>query len=143
MQFKRIFGVAIFLGVCHLARADAPAASPNVPLMEPAPAESAPSGQFGEILFTPKAESQPSESLPSEDRHTVNAGQTVQVCVRLSKEASPYLKTLSDKTMGLRLILEDSSEPPHQLVMVMGNRVKAMQPDLQGCYGGEWKIPDQ
>src|SRR5262249_1832486 len=103
--------------------------------------ESAPSGNYGEILFFPRSKEGP-ESQPSEERHSVSAGQTLGVCVRFTKEASSYLDHLSQNTIGYRLILEDSEDPPHRLEITLGNHQERMRPDAQGCFGEDWKIPD-
>src|SRR5262249_17481344 len=103
--------------------------------------ESAPSGNYGEILFFPRSKEGP-ESQPSEERHSVSAGQTLGVCVRFTKEASSYLDHLSQNTIGYRLILEDSENPPHRLEITLGNHQERMRPDAQGCFGEDWKIPD-
>ncbi|HCU24291.1 MAG TPA: hypothetical protein DF383_04660, partial [Deltaproteobacteria bacterium] len=93
---------------------------------------------YGEILFFPE-----SESRPSNDRHTVQAGQEVTVCIRLSPNASSYVKARKKDTIGFRLIMEDSAVPPHRLVLVLGNRLQWMQPEAEACYGGVWQIPPE
>lgn len=119
------------------ARADAPGpsgeAAPAVTVETPP--ESQPSGPYGEILFFP------SDTRPVDERHKVSSGQKVDLCVRLVPKVSEFLDRLRDNAMGLQLILEDSSVPPHRITMVFGNRLFHLKPEANGCFGGDWNIP--
>lgn len=127
----------LLLATVPSARADAPgpAAEAAPAVVVETPPESLPSGPYGEILFFP------GDTRPSDERHKVSAGQKIDLCVRLKPEVSPFLDRLRDKAMGLQLILEDSSVPPHRMTLVYGNRLFPLKPDAQGCFGGDWSIP--
>jgi hypothetical protein len=118
------------------AWADAPGPS------EPAPSvaienlpESLPTGPYGEILFFP------GETRPVDERHKVSAGQQINLCIRLSPDASSFTERLREDAMGLQLIMEDSAVPPHRMTIVVGNRLFRLKPNGDACYGGDWTIP--
>ncbi|MFO1462217.1 MAG: hypothetical protein U1F66_00410 [bacterium] len=120
------------------ARADAPTSRAPESQPELTQAESAPAGPYGQIIFFPAV-----ESRPADERFKVSAGQQVPVCVKLSAQASAYVDRLQDRSIGYLLLMEDAAEPPHRLAITFGNRLKSLKPSPDGCYGGDWRIPDQ
>lgn len=91
---------------------------------------------YGELVFFPGV-----ETRPSEDRHLVNSGQSVEVCIKLGEQVPAYLESLKKYAVGFRLILEDNQEPPHVLTVAWGDWLKWLRPDAQGCYSGQFQIP--
>ncbi len=118
------------------AWADAPGPSSEAPSLnvESRP-ESVPSGPYGEILFFP------GDARPADERHRVSAGQKIDLCIRLSPNASAFIDRLKEKAIGFQLIMEDSAVPPHRMTIVVGNRLFHLKPDGQACFGGDWSIP--
>ncbi len=108
------------------------AAEVEIPESRPA----APGASIGEIIF-----SVGEMARPAEGRHQVTAGREVQVCLRLDPEQVPLMGRLQEGMLGYRLILEDSQDPPHILVIAPGNRLERMARDEQGCYAGGYTIP--
>src|SRR5947207_1124927 len=82
------------------------------------------------------------KSPDSEGRLTIVPGDKLQVCVKLDQEKNPLFGQLVKDGIGFRLILEDNVEPPHILNITLGNRIKKMLPDSQGCMGGTFQIPN-
>jgi hypothetical protein len=92
---------------------------------------------FGKIIFFPDK-----TSRPANDRHQVKVGEMVPVCIQLEGRNSPFIEELKEKTIGFRLILEDNSEPPHVLRIIVGNLFELMKPDDRGCFNASYKIPE-
>ena len=125
-----------FLALNFSAWADAPGPSAEAPsLRVESPPESLPSGPYGEILFFPL------DTRPADERHRVSAGQKIDLCIRLSPNASAFIERLKEKAIGFQLLMEDSSVPPRRMTLVVGNRLFRLKPDGQACFGGDWSIP--
>ncbi|HEX5033596.1 MAG TPA: hypothetical protein VFW62_03880, partial [bacterium] len=98
----------ILLWTCWLATpalADAPGPAAEAPALEvESVPESRPTGPYGEILFFPE-----DSSRPADERHRVTAGQKIDLCIRLSANASAFLEQLQEKAIGFQLLMEDSA----------------------------------
>lgn len=132
-----LFLSSSLLALAFVARADAPGPSSEAPSLavESAP-ESRPTGPYGEILFFPE-----DSQRPVDERHRVTAGQKIDLCIRLSANASAFLDQLQENAIGFQLLMEDSAVPPHRMTIVVGNRLFRLKPDGQACFGGDWSIP--
>ena len=100
--------------------------------------ESAPNGGpgQGEIIFSPGA-----AVRPPEGRHQVQTEQQINICLKLNAEEFPFFSQLKEGLLGYRIILEDSAEPPHVLILNPGTRLKRMVAAPDGCYAGIASIP--
>ncbi len=96
-----------------------------------------PPGPRGEILFFPDK-----KPRPRDDRHPMKAGAPGEVCVKIRAGSSPTLGDIKKQAVGFQLILEDNEDPPHQITLVFDNKSRILQKDPQGCYRGNFKIPE-
>jgi len=133
-MFRRLV-LSAFLALILSGGAFAQESVPTADSGENSQPSEAPKGNSS-ILFSAEG-----KSPDSEGRVVVAPGDKLHVCVKLDQEAMPLFKQLVRDGIGFRLILEDSVEPPHVLTITLGNRIKKMLPDSQGCVGGNFPIP--
>ncbi len=91
---------------------------------------------FGNILFFPEL-----TPRPANDRHQVQVGDIIPICIQLDGKDVPFLDQLKEKTVGFQLILEDNSEPPARMKVTVGNLFDLIKEDAQRCFRGNYTIP--
>ena len=107
---------------------------------QPAPPETQPhinSAFKSEVIF-----SLPDIARPEGGRYSVKAEDNVEVCLRLN-QALPLFKNVQENLVGFRLVLEDNENPPHQMPILIGNKLQKLKQNSEGCYAGRFKIPSK
>ena len=90
----------------------------------------------GEIIFFPDE-----KTRPKEGRFQVTTGQAIPVCLKINSDDSSSIKKLKEHSIGFRIVMEDSNDPPQVLTVAVGNHLAKMKPNDQGCFQGTFTIP--
>lgn len=90
----------------------------------------------GGVLFFPDQ-----AARPENDVFDVEAGQEVEVCIRINPKFHPLLNRLVSESTGFRLVLEDNKTPPNAIMVQEESKKGVLPPGADGCYSSRFKIP--